>query len=408
MMRMPSRLALVAATLAGLVLASFGGGADAAPGQRPPAGAADPARMVLVPADVGGARVTRQHYYQDTTFRPESAYLRWFASARVGSTRLHWLDSEAEVGTSAAGTSRFLRAVDRLLRTKEARLAVAGSIADHLPAPRSAWTLRSVGARRGLGVGADSSDGLFRFRRGRQGIDAHFAYFRADRVVGVIVLVGEPGRRVPVSVVKRLARVMLGRIGAELRPRSTGAPLISGAAVVGQTLTATRGTWSGSPTGFAYRWQRCDALGLSCTAIAGATGERYVVGVPDVGSRIRVSVSARSAFGSTASVSTPTAVVAESVPPTNVSPPTIAGSPQVGQTLTAQGAGTWTGNPTAFTFRWQRCDAAGGACADIAGATGGTYVLTSADAGSTIRVAVTARNAAGEATAVSAPTAVVT
>jgi hypothetical protein len=55
-----------------------------------------------------------------------------------------------------------------------------------------------------------------------------------------------------------------------------------------------------------------------------------------------------------------------------------------------------------------RCDAAGGACADVPGATGGTYVLGAADVGSTMRVAVTARNAAGEATAVSAPTAVVT
>jgi hypothetical protein len=406
-MRSPSRLAVAAAALSALAVVSVGSGATAAPGQRPAAGAPDPARMVLLPADLGGARVIRQRYYRETAFPADSSYLRQFASARVGSTRLRWVDSEAEVGTTAAGTARFLRAFERLLRRKEFQLAAAQVLADHLPSPRADWSVR-VGPRRGLRVGAQSSDRLVRFTLGRRSVDAHFAFLRVDRVVGVLLLVGEPGRRVPVSVVQRLARVVVGRIGAELTPRSTGAPLISGAAVVGQTLTASRGTWTGSPTGFAYRWQRCDALGLSCAAVAGATGERYVVAAADVGSRIRVSVSARSPFGTTASVSAPTAVVPESVPPTNVSPPTIAGTPQVGQTLTAQGAGTWTGNPTAFAFRWQRCDAAGGACSDIAGAAGGTYVLTSADAGSTIRVAVTARNAAGEATAVSAPTAVVT
>jgi hypothetical protein len=401
------RLALAAAVLAALGVAPPASGAATTPLQRPPAGGPDPARMVLTPSDLGGARVLLQRYYRETAFPADSAHLRQFASARVGPARLHWLDSEAEVGTTTAGTSRFLRTFERLMRRREYRLAAAQVISDHLPSPRAEWSVR-VGPRRDLRVGAESSDWLFRFALARRSVDAHFAFFRVDRVIGVVLVVSEPGRPAPLSVVRRLARVMLGRIGGELRPRSTGAPLISGTVAVGQALTASRGTWSGSPSGFAYRWQRCDALGLSCAAIAGASGERYVVGAADVGSRLRVSVSARSPFGSTNSVSAPTAVVPENVPPTNVSPPAISGTPQVGQTLTAQGAGTWTGNPSAFAFRWQRCDAAGGACVDVPGATGATYVLTSADAGSTIRVAVTARNAAGEATAVSAPTAVVT
>jgi hypothetical protein len=79
----------------------------------------------------------------------------------------------------------------------------------------------------------------------------------------------------------------------------------------------------------------------------------------------------------------------------------------VGQTLSA-GTGSWTGNPTSFSFQWQRCDAGGANCVDIPGATSGTYAPVGADVGSTIRVAVTARNSVGEATAFSAPTAVVT
>ena len=70
----------------------------------------------------------------------------------------------------------------------------------------------------------------------------------------------------------------------------------------------------------------------------------------------------------------------------------------------ARGPGTRSG----FTFRWLRCDATGGACVDIPGATAARTSVVGADVGSTIRVAVTARNAAGEATAVSAQTAVVT
>ncbi len=91
----------------------------------------------------------------------------------------------------------------------------------------------------------------------------------------------------------------------------------------------------------------------------------------------------------------------------NTAPPTILGAPQQGQTLSAT-TGNWINGPTGFAYQWQRCDAAGANCADISGATGPAYALTVADAGFTIRVAVTATNAAGPATAFSAPTAVVT
>ena len=93
--------------------------------------------------------------------------------------------------------------------------------------------------------------------------------------------------------------------------------------------------------------------------------------------------------------------------PWNQTAPSISGTVAVGQALTAAN-GTWSNTPTGYTYQWQRCDAAGANCVAIAGATGGTYTLTSADSGSTIVVQVTASNANGTGqTATSSQTAVV-
>ena len=92
--------------------------------------------------------------------------------------------------------------------------------------------------------------------------------------------------------------------------------------------------------------------------------------------------------------------------PQNTSPPTISGTAREGNTLTARN-GTWANSPTSFAYQWQRCGADGTGCADITGATNQTYTLASADADHTVRVQVTAKNADGQSTANSAPTAVV-
>jgi hypothetical protein len=94
--------------------------------------------------------------------------------------------------------------------------------------------------------------------------------------------------------------------------------------------------------------------------------------------------------------------------PTNSAAPTISGTAQVDQTLTAAN-GTWNSQTTpTFSYQWQRCDNLGNACAAIAGSTQQTYKVTTTDVGKTIRVVVTATNPDGAATATSSQTAVVT
>ncbi|HEX2702148.1 MAG TPA: hypothetical protein VHM72_01800, partial [Solirubrobacteraceae bacterium] len=81
--------------------------------------------------------------------------------------------------------------------------------------------------------------------------------------------------------------------------------------------------------------------------------------------------------------------------------PTIAGSSQVGATLTAS-PGSWLPAPSTIDYQWERCSG-GGSCAPISGATGGSYVLTSADANAQLEVEVVAADANGSTTAASAP-----
>src|SRR5947208_14690935 len=92
--------------------------------------------------------------------------------------------------------------------------------------------------------------------------------------------------------------------------------------------------------------------------------------------------------------------------PRNTASPTISGTARQGETLTAD-PGNWANDPTSFSYQWQRCEADGSGCADIAGSTSKTYTLTASDGDHRLRVLVTASNADGQSTAGSRETAVV-
>jgi hypothetical protein len=96
--------------------------------------------------------------------------------------------------------------------------------------------------------------------------------------------------------------------------------------------------------------------------------------------------------------------------PVNTERPTLAVVPVVGATVTPS-RGSWTDNPSSFTYQLLRCPASGGQ-PDGTGCTASTaqlpdpFALTveQADVGTRFRVRVTATNAEGSASAVSDPT----
>jgi predicted secreted protein len=84
---------------------------------------------------------------------------------------------------------------------------------------------------------------------------------------------------------------------------------------------------------------------------------------------------------------------AEVVPavPTNLVLPAVIGTPQVGVALVAY-RGSWTGEPTSFTYQWQKNDSG---WANITGATANSYTPIVGEVGNPLRVIVTAVNSAG-------------
>ena len=94
------------------------------------------------------------------------------------------------------------------------------------------------------------------------------------------------------------AQVVRNTAGVPVVPTNTAAPSITGLARIGQTLTASTGTWQGSPTSFGYKWSRCDLYGANCTPITNATNSTYIPVTADKGKRLIVTVIASNAAGS--------------------------------------------------------------------------------------------------------------
>jgi alpha-tubulin suppressor-like RCC1 family protein len=188
------------------------------------------------------------------------------------------------------------------------------------------------------------------------------------------------------------------------KPADTALPTISGKAQEGVTLKAKEGKWTGGSLAYAFQWQRCEPE-LECTDIPLATTPEYTARYVDIGSALRVLVTATNTAGATEAFSERTATVV-GVAPKNTELPAIAGLPEEGQLLSV-GAGGWSGTQASrYLYAWERC--AGKKCSEIAGANGDSYRVAGADVGDTLRAVVTDQNLAGSRSATSLPTATVT
>ncbi len=91
-------------------------------------------------------------------------------------------------------------------------------------------------------------------------------------------------------------------------PANTAVPQVSGSTRAGQTLSATPGTWTGTPTpSLTYQWQRCNVGGGSCSGVG--TGSTYLLGANDLGRALRVSVTAANTAGSASAASALTTAI---------------------------------------------------------------------------------------------------
>ncbi len=191
-------------------------------------------------------------------------------------------------------------------------------------------------------------------------------------------------------------------------PENSVAPSIEGFMSSGSTLTAQPGLWFGEePLSYGYQWEECNASGESCAGISGATSQTHVLGSGEIGSTIRVSVTAKNGQGSAGATSPVSEVIESAAPPSVSERPAVKGTAQEGNELFAEN-GTWTGSqPLRYFYRWERCNTAGEACSVISGATKPGYKATSSDVGSTLRVSVTVTNSHGGASSLSSQTSVV-
>jgi streptogramin lyase len=195
-------------------------------------------------------------------------------------------------------------------------------------------------------------------------------------------------------------------------PSINGPRLSTDDPVFGQTLSVSNGTVAGSPAPtFTYQWEQCNPTGTNCIAISGATSQTYTPVAGDIGQTLQAIVTATNNLNTSSAASEISNPVLG--PPVNIVPPVEKADlsvseepavliPEPTKTMGSQ-PGTWTNNPTGFSYQWEQCDATGNNCSAIAGATTATYRPTIAQIGDTLVLQVSATNAAGTGVASSPP-----
>ncbi|WP_157007169.1 hypothetical protein [Agromyces laixinhei] len=158
-------------------------------------------------------------------------------------------------------------------------------------------------------------------------------------------------------------------------------PTITGAAEVGQRLTATVGTWGPGAVVKDRQWLR------GGVPIDGATANAYTLTADDVGANIAVQVvGSKAGYATTVRVSAELGPVTEGVLTPGTPRITGGNAPRVGTALTANPT-TWRPVPVDFAYQWLRDGA------PIDGATSAGYTPVPADLGALLSVEITGSKA---------------
>jgi len=206
---------------------------------------------------------------------------------------------------------------------------------------------------------------------------------------------------VPISVLH------LGSLGLEGQTGSAGASVtpvytvgtatasisLATSAQAGSSLAVTINTVN-VQAGVKITWD-AEAVGQSgylYTASSNPNVSTFSINIPNnIPAQTSVSLVITLSTSPVVSANASFTVTAASVPPTNLVPPTITGTPASGQILTVS-TGTWSGTvPITYSYAWYRKTNTI-SFAEINGATTNSYTVTGADAGTSIYAAVTASN----------------
>lgn len=161
---------------------------------------------------------------------------------------------------------------------------------------------------RALGVPDSSMEiGFVVIAQGKR-LNLSVSLIRVDRVIDENIAIGA-GKTISLADGTAITKLAAGHILGVLVPGPLELPQIFGSAVQGQVLTGSTGSWANTPKTFGYQWERCDAGGLNCAAIEGATTSTYQVTAADAGATLRVVVSGSNRFGAASATSVQTAVV---------------------------------------------------------------------------------------------------
>lgn len=261
--------------------------------------------LVLGPTDVPGAKVSSQQAGKSSAIIDgEYERIFKFATPYGASKFTEYNNTAILVHTVDVATLTY----SLLAKTLQSASGKA-SLAKEAAGGSKGVTISAVKSHSvALGDGGVELTFLAHQTKPKRIVSASVIIFRVDRVIETGTAVGN-GTPPQAADSLALATLVLNRVRGAFAPALVTVPAVTGTAQQGQLLAASNGTWTNSPTSYAYQWQHCDTAGANCADIAGATAFTYTVAPTDVGATLRVNVTATNAEGSTAAASAATAVV---------------------------------------------------------------------------------------------------